>query len=568
MFHAARSTKDNLCQVGSRWLLSTVVMALVLALSGVRAFADEKTDSGWVVAKPVVVSDEVSADGVEAEIVFGKDTEPGEVPPPSSSQESSPRTSQAKQSETTPGELRVAARSTKSSGWRSVRGSNNQAAADSGPAPPPPTQTSPAFLLPTTQASDNTGKQTSEQPKSKVVEKPSDEPPVEKVEVADEADASSKADESVASVEADEHELEILESDELEVEDPLPPLTKEMMQLRYKLRRVLKSYYRQPLNSRDNDPWEVMHGMLAFGIHSRVKKDGPRGEPITSVGWLSYNKPCKWQTLMYVSPQGDLRAKYGVGLQGHMGQFLAMLAQCKVSPDYPIRVEKHTFTVQDLIQAEMDTCYSKTELTFKLIALMHYLESDATWINDQGQEWSISRLVKEEMAQPIRSAACGGTHRLAGLSLAARTRVKRGEPLDGEFERAAEYVKKYHEYAFRFQNRDGSLSTNWFRGRGDERDINRRVKTTGHTLEWLCYSLEDDELTDWRSFRAINYLTNLLYSNYNNEWEVGPLCHALHALILYDERVFQPYDEKLNIATRGSRNSASRNNRTMPAWMR
>jgi hypothetical protein len=215
----------------------------------------------------------------------------------------------------------------------------------------------------------------------------------------------------------------------------------------------------------------------------------------------------------------------------------------------------------------MDTCYPRTELTFKLIALMHYLESDAEWVNDQGQDWSISRLIKEELAQPIRGAACGGTHRLSGLSLAARTRVKRDEPLDGEFERAAKYVKKYHEYAFRFQNRDGSLSTNWFRGRGDEEDINRRVKTTGHILEWLCYSLNDDEMRDWRTTRATQYLTNLLYNNYDNEWEVGPLCHALHALILYDERIFQPYDEKLDIADQGSRKSASRN-RSMPAWMR
>jgi hypothetical protein len=33
-----------------------------------------------------------------------------------------------------------------------------------------------------------------------------------------------------------------------------------------------------------------------------------------------------------------------------------------------------------------------------------------------------------------------------------------------------------------------------------------------------------------------------MYANYNEEWEVGPMCHALHALLLYDERVFVPYD--------------------------
>ena len=51
---------------------------------------------------------------------------------------------------------------------------------------------------------------------------------------------------------------------------------------------------------------------------------------------------------MYVTPKGELRAKYGVGLQGHLGQLLAMLAQCRVSADYPIRVGKREFTIQGL----------------------------------------------------------------------------------------------------------------------------------------------------------------------------------------------------------------------------
>ena len=127
------------------------------------------------------------------------------------------------------------------------------------------------------------------------------------------------------------------------------------------------------------------------------------------------------------------------------------------------------------------------------------------------------------MAQPIRGAACGGTHRLSGLSLTVKARMRRGEPLDGEYARAAEFVKKYQQYAFRLQNRDGSLSTDWFRGRGDEDDINRRIKTTGHILEWLCYSLSDEELREPRTIRAVTYLANLMYSNYDHEWEVGPM---------------------------------------------
>jgi hypothetical protein len=321
-----------------------------------------------------------------------------------------------------------------------------------------------------------------------------------------------------------------------------PPLTPQLTNLRARLRSVLKGYYQKSLNSQDHDPWEVMHGMLAYEIHSRIRQGGPRGEHITAVGWLCYNRPCQRKSLLYVTPTGELRAKQGVGLQGHMGQLLAMLAQCHVSPNYPIRVGGHEFTVQDLIEAEKKTCYPKSELTFKLIAFAHYLDLDESWVNDQGLDWSFSRLIQEELAQPIRGAACGGTHRLSGLSLAVKARGKQGEPIDGEFARAAEFVKNYQNYAFRMQNRDGSLSTKWFQGAGDENDIDRRVKTTGHILEWLVYSLSDEELREPRTVRAVTYLTNLLYSNYDHEWEVGPVSHATHALLLYDKRVFQPLD--------------------------
>jgi hypothetical protein len=330
---------------------------------------------------------------------------------------------------------------------------------------------------------------------------------------------------------------------------PPPPLTKQLMALRTRVRSVLSGYYRKTLNSHDNDPWEAMHGMLSYGINSRIRQGGPRGESITAVGWLCYNKPCKGQTLMYVNPQGEVRAKYGVGLQGHLGQLLAMLAQCHVSETYPIHVGNKEFTIRDLIESEKKTCYPKSELTFKLIALQHYIDLNDKWVNDQGVDWDMPRLVREEMAQPIRGAACGGTHRLSGLSLAVKTRIRRGEPLDGEYAKADEFVKKYQQYAFRLQNRDGSLSTSWFRGSGDDDDINRRIKTTGHILEWLCYSLTDEELRDQRTIRAVTYLANLMYSNYDNEWEVGPRSHATHALLLYDERVFRPFDKEGVVAS-------------------
>jgi hypothetical protein len=329
---------------------------------------------------------------------------------------------------------------------------------------------------------------------------------------------------------------------------PLKPLTRNEIYLRNKMRKVLNYYYQKPLNSAQHDTWEVMHGVLAYGLDSRIRQGGPRGEPITAIGWLCYNRPCKQKQLLQLNDEGEIRALYGVGLQGHMGQFLAMLAQSNVDRNYPIQVDGKMFTIEDLIVAEQKTCYSGTELTFKLISLMHYLPSDSTWLNDRGETWSIERLIEEELKQPIRSAACGGTHRLAGLSLAARKRELRGEPLDGVWAQAADFTESYEQYAYRLQNSDGSFSTQWFKGSEADRDIDRRIKTSGHILEWLIYQSTDEELDSSRLVRGVNYVTNLLYSNSDRQWEIGPQCHALHALQLYNQRKFVPYDEAAPMA--------------------
>jgi hypothetical protein len=236
---------------------------------------------------------------------------------------------------------------------------------------------------------------------------------------------------------------------------------------------------------------------------------------------------------------GKIEARRGVGVQGHHGQFLAILAQSAVMSDYPMYVSGQHFTIEELIEFEKANCFAGEELTFKLIALMHYLDSDATWKARDGQEWSIQRLVREELAQPIRGAACGGTHRLMGFSYAVNKRVQRGKPVVGEFQRAQKYIQDYHRYTIGLQNPDGSFSTEWFVRRGNSPDIDRRLKTSGHILEWMAFSVSDQELQDPKMVAAADYLATLLLKHDQHKWEIGPLGHGLHALALYNSRVFK-----------------------------
>jgi hypothetical protein len=315
-------------------------------------------------------------------------------------------------------------------------------------------------------------------------------------------------------------------------------LSPEMDALGKQIRQALTMYYPRHQNTRDNTPWEVMHAIIAYGVDTRLFKGGPAGERVNAVGWMCFNNPCAGERMLFVN-RDKVDARRGVGVQGHAGQFLAILAQSHVKSDYPLMVSGKNFTLADLIEHEKETCVAGEELTFKLISLMHYLDSDAEWTTRDGQQWSIQRLVREELKQPIRGAACGGTHRLMGFSYAVNKRMQRGKPMVGEFRRAQTFVQDYHRYTFSMQNPDGSFSTEWFTRRGDSQDIDRRLKTSGHILEWIAFSLSDDELRDPRMVKVVDYLSSLLLKNSKHTWEIGPLGHGLHALAIYHNRVFQ-----------------------------
>jgi len=68
------------------------------------------------------------------------------------------------------------------------------------------------------------------------------------------------------------------------------------------------------------------------------------------------------------------------------------------------------------------------------------------------------------------------------------------------------------------------------------------VKTTGHITEWLAFSLSDQELRHPKMVKAVDYLAGILASDERHKWEVGPLGHALHALAIYQSRVFASSD--------------------------
>lgn len=323
-------------------------------------------------------------------------------------------------------------------------------------------------------------------------------------------------------------------------------LTTEMKELRDKVRRCLAIYFHRPESSAAQSPWGVMHSLIAFGVDTELYVAERK---VNAIGWLCWNGTCRGQRL-FVVRDGQPVPRYGPGVQGHDGQFLSMLAQSRVKLDYEIRIGDNRMTVADLVEYEKKTCRPRTELTFKLIGLSHYLDSNDTWRSASGAPWSIPRLVQEELGQPIVGGTCGGTHRLMALSYAVYQRRRRGEAIDGQWKRAEKYIDDYIEYTFKLQNSDGSFSTNWFARRGDWGGPKRHLETTGHILEWLVFAVPEEQLADPRVVQAVDYLTTLLTSHRTDSWHIGSAGHALHALAIYDERMFggRPGERGLTLA--------------------
>ncbi len=307
------------------------------------------------------------------------------------------------------------------------------------------------------------------------------------------------------------------------------------------------AYYLSHLETTvERSPWSVMHAMLPFGVEGEILVGNRR---VNAIQWLSNNGTCRGQRLF--TPVGrNFRANIGGGVQGHEGQFLAMLAQSQVSAEYPMSVGQNRYTIADLVRYEMATCRERSELTFKLMGLSYYLDTSQVWTTDRRSRWNIEKLVQEELAQPINGAACGGVHRLMGLTFAVRQRQAEGRPIDGQFARADKFIKDFVKYAWQFQNPDGSFSTNWFEARGDEPKMERKVQTTGHILEWLAFTLPEEELHSPRFLKSLDFILSKIWDEREHKWPIGPRGHATRAVALFQQRTqgVQPGDRREALA--------------------
>jgi hypothetical protein len=330
---------------------------------------------------------------------------------------------------------------------------------------------------------------------------------------------------------------------EIKIDDPskgkqIPSKQKIEPELDRRLQRsraCIKFYLDNPESTTVRSPWAVMHALLAFGSDYEMVHGTGR---VNAIGWMCHNGTCRTQRMF--TPKGrSFVPNVGGGVQGHEGQFMAILAQSNVPLDYPIQIGETKFTVEDLVRYEMATCKENSELTFKLIGLSYYLDSNKQWKANDGKTWSIAKLIQEELAQPIVGSACGGTHRLMGFSFSVRQRQLQNQPINGQFARAAKFVREYVAYTLQLQNPDGSFSTDWYEGRAADPNEERKVQTSGHMMEWLLFTMSDQEIKQPKIAKGIDFLLSKIYDKRDQKWPIGPRGHATRAVSLYQERMIE-----------------------------
>jgi hypothetical protein len=307
-----------------------------------------------------------------------------------------------------------------------------------------------------------------------------------------------------------------------------------VMRMQQPIAQCLQHYYtrREQADGRSN--WGMMHAVMVFGPDTRLIA---RGRDYSTIAWMAGNNVCRGQRLMEIEG-GKIKAREGVGLQGHQAQWLAVLAMAGVPSDYPLYVDGQKFSVADLVKVEASKCKEGEELTFSLIGLSHYLDTETTWVGADGERWDFSRLIAAELDQPVVGSACGGTHRLMGFAHALRKRRLEGQPIDGQWARAEQFLDDFVDYTLQLQNRDGSMSTDWFESRQDNGDLDRKVQTTGHMVEFLLTHLPDEKLLEPEVLRSVTFLLNAMLKGRNNDWSIGPKGHALRSLALFHQRVY------------------------------
>ncbi len=311
------------------------------------------------------------------------------------------------------------------------------------------------------------------------------------------------------------------------------------------LETIRNNLEKRALSADVNGAWQVIHGAIAYGDQLLMEVDG---KPVPALDFLfSGGTMNGWE--LAVGPvlpstgRNGILARVEAGSyigQGHPDQWLGYFSQIPLALERPVIVNNQTLSIADWArQAQWDVSENPfKEYSWTLIALTNFFPNEQQWQARDGKPWTLEPLVRLEAQQDLSESACGGMHRLMGLAHAVHYR-KRNKGLFSEgWGLAKSVVDASVDKARRFQNSDGSFSTNYTSRPGNSSDLSVCISATGHTLEFLSFAVSPSELSEPWMERAAWRLCDMLKASEGIDLECGGAYHALAALKLYQKRRF------------------------------
>ena len=320
------------------------------------------------------------------------------------------------------------------------------------------------------------------------------------------------------------------------------------------------------LSTKDHTPWQIMHGVLGLRQDLQILHNG---EPVSGLDWVRSGPQYQNEHWFEKTVHGGRAHPYikPYWFEGHVNQFLAVLSMCNLPLDTKFGTAAGAISMRDMLKNAQMTVNAREEVTWTLWALATYLPSDATWVNAEGEQWSIEKLVQIETGKPVggSTSPCGGTHGLFALARARNVYLRTGQELKGVWFEADRKVKRYIEVARVLRNSDGSLSSGFFKTREYKQDYDKRMASQGHLLEFLMMSVSQEELKQQWVRRAIECVANDLMANRRENVSCSPLYHSLNALSIYLDRVALEEAEAKKSAEQEVRTKSISQTRELPA---
>jgi hypothetical protein len=289
-----------------------------------------------------------------------------------------------------------------------------------------------------------------------------------------------------------------------------------------------------------NGFWTVFHGILGLGP-SVTLRNGKNGNRVNALDHIASGGELRGLRFLPTPDGLDVETRPGMFIsQGHQDQFVAEMVQWDVSAERKFVVNGRDYTFRDFLNHSKAraSVREKQELDWAILIIGQHFGTDISWTNRAGEKLHFHDLLRAELNKPLDKAACGGTHRLFGLTWSYHLHLRRGGKTVGVWKEIADRTAEQKRLARRYQNADGSLSTEYLRGRGNSRDIQARINTTGHVFEWLALALSDEELHAAWVQEAANALALMFFEVQSAPTEGGSLYHAVHGLLIYYSRVY------------------------------